>query len=402
MEHLVSIVVPVYNAERYLCTSIHALQKQDYSNIEIILVDDGSKDASPSICDSFEKEDKRIRAIHKTNGGVSSARNAGIEAATGKYIMFVDSDDLCESNIVSRMVFLAEHWNVNFVICGFRTVNDIKSALNPIRHENTSELVYALSKSELMNSLGYMIMRRPTMFAPWNKLFDLEIIRKNNIKFIPTVSYGEDFLFNLEYLKYCNGAIETNEKLYNYILQNPDSLEAKYKSDLFENQTMLYKAAKQVMIDNSVYEGDNIYNLDCYYVHRLLYCIEQQDNLQNYRTNTERQEYVASFCRTEDAINAVYNANLTGEPAQRIFTDLIKTRKFTEVYDAVINCKKGIDDETYKLRYVRYKIQDDGPNIVGSRQKIKWVFYSFKSIKKYGLVITLKRISGKINRKFGR
>ena len=124
MEHLVSIVVPVYNAERYLCTSIHALQKQDYSNIEIILVDDGSKDASPSICDSFEKEDKRIRAIHKTNGGVSSARNAGIEAATGKYIMFVDSDDLCESNIVSRMVFLAEHWNVNFVICGFRTVND--------------------------------------------------------------------------------------------------------------------------------------------------------------------------------------------------------------------------------------------------------------------------------------
>lgn len=209
MEHLVSIVVPVYNAERYLCTSIHALQKQDYSNIEIILVDDGSKDASPSICDSFEKEDKRIRAIHKTNGGVSSARNAGIEAATGKYIMFVDSDDLCESNIVSRMVFLAEHWNVNFVICGFRTVNDIKSALNPIRHENTSELVYALSKSELMNSLGYMIMRRPTMFAPWNKLFDLEIIRKNNIKFIPTVSYGEDFLFNLEYLKYCNGAIET-------------------------------------------------------------------------------------------------------------------------------------------------------------------------------------------------
>ena len=178
------------------------------------------------------------------------------------------------------------------------------------------------------------------MFAPWNKLFDLEIIRKNNIKFIPTVSYGEDFLFNLEYLKYCNGAIETNEKLYNYILQNPDSSEAKYKSDLFENQTMLYKAAKQVMIDNSVYEGDNIYNLDCYYVHRLLYCIEQQDNLQNYRTNTERQEYVASFCKTEDAINAVYNANLTGEPAQRIFTDLIKTRKFTEVYDAVINCKR--------------------------------------------------------------
>ena len=78
--------------------------------------------------------------------------------------------------------------------------------------------------------------------------------------------------------------------MYNYILQNPDSLEAKYKSDLFENQTMLYKAAKQVMIDNSVYEGDNIYNLDCYYVHRLLYCIEQQDNLQNYRTNTERQQ----------------------------------------------------------------------------------------------------------------
>ena len=116
MEHLVSIVVPVYNAERYLCTSIHALQKQDYSNIEIILVDDGSKDASPSFCDSFEKEDKRIRAIHKTNGGVSSARNAGIEAATGKNIKLVESEDLSESNIDSRMELLAAHWNVIKVI----------------------------------------------------------------------------------------------------------------------------------------------------------------------------------------------------------------------------------------------------------------------------------------------
>ena len=96
----VTVVVPVYNAEKYLTECLESIQRQTYSNIEIILVDDGSKDNSPALCDAFQKKDNRIRVIHKVNEGAGKSRNKGIEMATGDYILFVDSDDFIKPNLV--------------------------------------------------------------------------------------------------------------------------------------------------------------------------------------------------------------------------------------------------------------------------------------------------------------
>ncbi|MFR8226522.1 MAG: glycosyltransferase family 2 protein [Lachnospirales bacterium] len=393
MEALVSIVVPVYNAERYILACAHALQRQDYQNLEIILVDDGSTDASPVICDRLAGEDSRIQVIHKKNGGVSSARNAGIEVASGSYLMFADSDDLPEKAWVSRMVALFERWNVELVICSFRTANSFQEAQMPINNESVTELVHALDRKRFLDALGYMIACRATMFAPWNKLFSLDIIKKNNIRFEQGVNYGEDFLFNLQYLQYCNGIIETEEKLYNYIMQNTESLEAKYKPDLFENQTKLYMTAKNFMINNQIYEGKNIRYLDLYYASHILQCIENQNNPQNKKSILEREQDVAGYFNLKEAVEAVFNADLDGNLMQKKFTELVKAGRYQEIYEAITSSGDNIEND---LNYVRYKVVEMVPG------GIRWIPYTFASVKKYGLIITVKRIFGKVCRKIWR
>ena len=116
----VSVIVPVYNAERYLGRCVESILNQTYTNIEIILIDDGSPDKCPVICDSFAKEDQRIIVIHKKNGGVSSARNAGMRVAKGEYITFIDGDDWVDSNYVSYLLDFSERDGIFFLHCLFQ------------------------------------------------------------------------------------------------------------------------------------------------------------------------------------------------------------------------------------------------------------------------------------------
>lgn len=116
-ETLLSVIIPVYNVEEYLAKCVESILAQTYTNLEVILVNDGSKDGSGSICDAFAQKDSRVRVIHKTNGGLSSARNAGMDAATGEYITFVDSDDWIESDAYEHLMALMERYQVKLV-CG--------------------------------------------------------------------------------------------------------------------------------------------------------------------------------------------------------------------------------------------------------------------------------------------
>ena len=122
MEAKVSVVVPVYNAEKYIKTCVNSIRNQTYKNLEIILVDDGAKDNSPQICDDFQKEDARIRVIHKKNEGAGKSRNRGIEIATGDYILFVDSDDYIKSTLIEKCVKAADGCKAAIVMFGVENV----------------------------------------------------------------------------------------------------------------------------------------------------------------------------------------------------------------------------------------------------------------------------------------
>ena len=140
---MISIIVPVYNVEKYLNRCVDSIINQTYKNLEIILVDDGSTDNSGKICDEYQKKDSRIKVIHKTNGGMSSARNAGLDIATGNYIAFVDSDDYIALNMMATMRGYVVDNNVDMAVCGFTRLTE-----NKILSERGKEVICGIYNPE--------------------------------------------------------------------------------------------------------------------------------------------------------------------------------------------------------------------------------------------------------------
>lgn len=192
MKDKVTIIVPVYNAEKYLEKCIKSLINQTYNNLEIILIDDGSLDRSWNICNKFAKKDTRIKAYHKENGGVSSARNWGLSNSSGKYILFVDSDDWLENNMIEILYREIEEQKVDVSICNF-FCNDEKSQKindktnNKIISDDRKEKIKYLFEESLFG--GYL----------WNKLIRKSII--GDIVFDENVKICEDILFLYEIFK---------------------------------------------------------------------------------------------------------------------------------------------------------------------------------------------------------
>lgn len=184
----ISIIVPVYKTEKYLRRCIQSILSQTFNNFELILIDDGSPDNSGIICDEYAKKDKRVKVFHQKNGGVSNARNKGIEHAQGTWISFIDSDDYVEKSYYEHLIQFS---NNDWIIEGFKTDFYIEK-LNKISY---SEIDFC----EFWNSHFHRLYST----VPWGKLYKKEIIRNNNIYFDSHIRLGEDLIFNLEYVKYC-------------------------------------------------------------------------------------------------------------------------------------------------------------------------------------------------------
>ena len=165
----VSVIVPVYNAEKYLSECVDSILAQTLRDIEVILVDDGSTDNSPAICDAYQSRDERIKVIHQQNKGISAARNAGIRIASGKYIAFVDSDDFVDCKMYACMLHLAESENVPLVICtGFYSSD---KHTNRISKKSSSE-IERTSSEELVNKWLWSTDEKTVLFTVvWNKLY---------------------------------------------------------------------------------------------------------------------------------------------------------------------------------------------------------------------------------------
>lgn len=228
---MVSIIVPAYNCIKSLEYCTRSIQQQTYTGFELILVDDGSTDGSGKLCDRFAAEDDRIRVIHKPNGGVSSARNAGIDAATGGYITFCDSDDYLEPDYLETLVQAAEaNPDCGHIWCCFQTVTGYQK-------ENAAPN-YTSTKSLLCYTLqDYMSLHEMWLDAePWNKLYRTDIVQTAKVRFPEDLSLGEDWLFNLAYIDASANEkiVVVTEPLYNYIRGNDESLDSKYRKDLLD------------------------------------------------------------------------------------------------------------------------------------------------------------------------
>jgi len=240
----VSIIVPVYNVEKYLQCCMDSLLNQTLTNIEIILVDDGSPDNCPAMCDEYAKQDHRVKVIHKKNEGLGYARNSGIEIATGKYVAFVDSDDYVELYAYQKLYDLATETKTDVVYFTYQRFNNQgdtwgKSNRSEKRY-NTEEDIRYFMLDMIANPPNAMNDQDLTV-SSCCALYSNDTIKRYELKFKSERELvSEDLLFNLDYLLHANSIVVIPDTLYNYRV-NQFSLSSTVRADNIEREQYYYK-----------------------------------------------------------------------------------------------------------------------------------------------------------------
>lgn len=259
MEPIISIVVPVYNVEKYLKRCIESLLKQDISEKEIILIDDGSKDSSPQICDQYCAEYPFIRVLHKKNEGLGYARNSGISLARGKYVSFVDSDDEIEENHYVKLVSAAEHSRADACLSGMTDV-----------YENSSKSTPHPLAGNIFDKIGIMNILLPSMIgydlqggnysgmSVCRGIYKRALLIEKGIVFPSEREYiSEDVIFDIKFMKNAECVVIVDGAGY-YYYHNAGSLTTKYKENRFEDSRKLFLYEAELIKECANYK--NLWN----------------------------------------------------------------------------------------------------------------------------------------------
>ena len=208
---LISVIVPVYKVEPYINRCVESIVNQTYKNLEIILVDDGSPDNCPKMCDEWAEKDNRLKVIHKQNGGLSDARNAGLDIASGKYVMYCDSDDWIEHDMIYLLLNTIEENNADVSRCGIITDFEDGSASEL---SGNSEIKILSSKDEMIIDL---VMGDYLSGVVWNKLYKYDIV--NNIRFDGKDGSSEDILYNFRVIQNAKSIACCDVPKYHYLIR---------------------------------------------------------------------------------------------------------------------------------------------------------------------------------------
>lgn len=309
----VSIIVPAYNAEKTLKKSIYTLMNQSYEDIEIIIVNDGSKDRTESIAESIAKNDSRVRVISIENGGVSNARNIGIENSNGEFVAFMDSDDTMDSNMIEQLVSQFDD-NIDLVSCGHKVVNNLGKVLfsqEPLNMKCSKKEYYqAIENLKNFNCFNNI----------WNKMFRTSIIIDNGIRMDTSISMGEDYLFVMDYLKHCiNNVVVISQSLYYYTLSK-GGLQASFKRN---EQLRLEQLGSLKRLYNS-----GGYPLNGYYleVMRTYYIL---------MIESEKLDKTIDFIFQTDECRELLKMDINCDAKYRLFLKLINTHNTTIILLAI-------------------------------------------------------------------
>lgn len=270
----ISVIMPVYGVEKYVGKAIESIQNQTLKDVEIIMVDDGSKDKSGEICDEYAKKDSRIRVIHKENGGAPSARNAAIPRAKGKYLYFMDPDDWAEEDMLMHMYKLAEKHDAQLVVTGFY--------IDTYYSENDyiSEAVFVddalYEDARHFRENAYRYINRNLLNTPWNKLYRKDYIWENQLLF-PDVLW-DDWPFNVEVIRNVDRVAVSKECFYHFLRARAESETAKYYPKLYEKRESEHTMERQLFEEWEVYDDDTEEMLCRRYIERFIGCVENLTN----------------------------------------------------------------------------------------------------------------------------
>ena len=256
----VSIIVPAYNVENYIERCLNSLVNQTFKDIEIITINDGSTDKSLELLNKYAKEDIRVSVIDLGDEGVSYCRNLGVEKANGKYIMFVDSDDWIDSNMIEAMYKKAEENKLDLVMCSY--IREFKDHSKEKRFNLPEEIIYKEDKvkNELLRKLVGPVkeeLSNPEMLdalgTVWGKLYRADILKENKIKFVDLKEIGsaEDTLFNIFTFNYLKKVMFLNKPMYHYWRDNPKSVTSQYNPKLKEQRKVFFKYISDFLKENN-------------------------------------------------------------------------------------------------------------------------------------------------------
>ena len=326
MQEKISVIIPVYNSQKYIRECLESIINQTYKNIEIIIVNDGSGDNSLEIMKKYKELDERVIIINKTNEGVSIARNVGIDVSTSDWIMFVDSDDYLQNNAVENFAKNIEN-DAQVILSNVYFLENNKKRIAPCSYTKKT-IFQQKNKIELIESIFYDNKKWKMKYAatPFAKLYNKKFLIENKIKFINNVKYGEDGLFNFLAYNYANKIVFIDSITYNYRIHT-ESVMKKYDSNLIENYNKLLIELKRVLKERHLYEiYKNEYN---FFVLRQVnkffnrYFFDKRTKKSYNQLNKEFQHLI----ETEPYKNIMYNEKINYLSAKRKLMLILVRRK---------------------------------------------------------------------------
>lgn len=350
MHPKISVIVPVYKVEKYLHRCVDSILAQSYTDFELLLIDDGSPDNSGAICDEYAAKDSRVRGFHKENGGVSSARNLGLDNARGEWVSFVDSDDWLESRCLET---LTQHLDADLIRCAI---------------ESTDGTLWASEDCEYgIKDFVKKYEEDPLTRTPCGALYKTQIIRENKLYFDPLVRFGEDMMFNFQYLLKSHSVRLLNFIGYTYY-RNGEPHVLKYKLSLNEIKYSLSKAIKikeeiqetlGVRLKNNV---DYAMYMGMYPIHELL----DKHNLMGY-------------------LDLCQYFNLTSN-----LTDLYNDNLLSPIIRGISMIKISYEKKSYEELYALCKVINEMSRILDFTPKFEfkdfYIWYWLIKHEKYGLL----------------
>lgn len=273
----ISVIVPIYNVEKYLANCLESILAQTHSELEIILVNDGSKDQSLDICNIYAQKDKRIVVIDKVNEGVSIARNTGLEVATGEYIAFIDPDDWIEPEAYASMLSQIKKWESPVCLCNF--YKDTKRKSQPKCFEFTSQMLEGEKVRELLinNMIGMPDLLPKYVYvmgSVWRGLYSRNFLNQHQLRFIPRLTIMEDLVFMIQLLLKCDKVAIDQGVWYHYVQHATSALHT-YNGQLWEDQLLVYQLLERSLKEAHL-EEDMRNRLDLRYIGMVITAIKNE------------------------------------------------------------------------------------------------------------------------------
>lgn len=306
MADLVSVVIPVYNTNERFKACFESVLNQKYHNIEVVLVDDGSVDSSAQICDLIALSTKGfpVFTIHKPNGGVSRARNLGIDFVNGKYVVFIDSDDIITPDYISDFMSAREKYpDSGHIWCGFERYSDHTRYMF-----SDDEMISVSNRDNYFELAGKVLTQSPCL-----RIYDVSVLRNNQIKMIEDYSLAEDVLFNLKYLDTVQPTdiCIINKANYIYLDSDSDSLNHKYRNDLKEIYDYMLETIDHYMDSWGLTDSHSVSEFNNTVYYKYVEVLNNTFHSQNKMSYRQKLSFNNSVLRNEIFISALDNMSIT-------------------------------------------------------------------------------------------